>query len=94
MAANTQHAGWRQGRQLGLIGFVYGASELNGAQFDGASVSHQGCGVVHWSFHNAIDSSLERCSQPPFQPTPFSLQNRGFAYQDAGGADTFQIGMD
>ena len=41
VAANTQLAGWRRGRQIGLISLIFEATEINGADFDGTRVTHQ-----------------------------------------------------
>ena len=44
-AANTQLAIWRQGRLLGLISFIVGATKFNGARFDETFAARRGWGL-------------------------------------------------
>ena len=41
-AATAQVAGWRRGRQLGLISFLASAAVYNGVKFDGYAAAHSG----------------------------------------------------
>ena len=45
IAASTQIAGSRRGRQRGLIIFLAAAAEFNGAEFDGAMLRRMGWGL-------------------------------------------------
>ena len=45
IAANTELAGWRGGRQQGPISFLYRSSKFQGAKFDGAVATHQEWGL-------------------------------------------------